>query len=168
MESEFNSSDNEVINQNLSKKKTRLKKHRNVDDDLQPKLEDNNNVNEIQADNQEFNKSNRLKFIADDEEDENGKSKFIILDFIEKDDKIDYDIQKNKKMIRGNKSLAHKIFSRENIEEEEEEFIVPKTEINMTNILNRDELADDYLTPKDMKIKKTDVPERILLKFNEK
>lgn len=77
MESEFNSSDNEVINQNLSKKKTRLKKHRNVDDDLQPKLEDNNNLNEIQADNHEYNKSNKLKFIADDEEDENGKRKFF-------------------------------------------------------------------------------------------
>lgn len=96
------------------------------------------------------------------------KENFLILDFIEKDDKIDYDVQKNKKIIKGNKSLAHKIFSRENIDEEEEEFVVHKTELNMTNILNRDELADDYLTPKDMKIKKTDVPERILLKFNEK
>jgi len=29
----------------------------------------------------------------------------------------------------------------------------------------RDDLAEDYMRPEDIEIKKTDVPERILLKF---
>ena len=89
--------------------------------------------------------------------------KFIFLDFIEKNED-DYISRENRKIITGNKSLAHKIFTRD-INEDEEPFKIKTKEFNNRNILMRDDLAEDYMRPEDIEIKKTDVPERILLKF---
>lgn len=49
--------------------------------------------------------------------------------------------------------------------DEEEPVQIKNINFNTRNILNREDLAEDYMRPEDIEIKKTDVPERILLKF---
>lgn len=108
----------------------------------------------------EYKQSNRQKFIEDNEEDEN--------DFIEKTDN-EFTSNMYKANKAQNKSLAHKIFTRDLNEEEEEISVKNKErESDYINIIHREDLAEEYMRPQDIKIIKADVPERILLKFNEK
>jgi hypothetical protein len=60
--------------------------------------------------------------------------------------------------------LAHKIFTRD-LNDEEEPIQIKTKEFNAKNILMGEDLAENYMRPEDIEIKKTDVPERILLKF---
>ena len=86
-------------------------------------------------------------------------------DFIENNRK-EYNVHNQKRTV--GKSLAHKIFSKNQIEDEEEINPVNKYEYINKNILNREDLAEDYMRSDDIEMIKTDIPERIQLKFGDK
>lgn len=74
LESEVGNSDNEVIEQQFNKKKSRLKKHRMTDEEYQEQAK-MDYANEQQENLRSFiAKSKQEKFIDDQGVDENGKS----------------------------------------------------------------------------------------------
>lgn len=75
LESEVGSSDNEVIyEQQLNKKKSRLKKHKLTDEEFQEQVRmEYNNLQQDNLRNYSAEKSQQKSDIEDNEEDENGK-----------------------------------------------------------------------------------------------
>jgi len=64
--------------------------------------------------------------------------------------------------------LAHRIFSKNEIEENEENPQVSKYDNLQKDIIKREDLTDDFIRTDDIEIIKKDIPERIQLKFGDK
>lgn len=137
MDSSLCSSDNEILNFPENKKRNKLRKKKDLTDDLD--LVESDHL----RDREKKRKKSEIKneYLQDQEED----------DFISQNEiKV------------PNKSLAHSIFTRENYTDENNLKI---SKNNKVTELITTELEDEFLTTSDQGIVMTDVPERIIVRY---
>jgi transcription elongation factor SPT6 len=144
IESELTGSDYDIIDEKIDRKSKKLKKGiKKAEKDFEP--------------SERMERPERRRYSPQDDDRDD------ISDFIEQDQKQRPEISHGQRKRIG-KSVAHDIFT---LDEEPKLKEKKPTEIQIGKIYNREELEEEYATPKDNVIKLLDYPERLLRNYTE-